>query len=115
MPDFCGHLQIADADLDELLSALRRHDRRDADRLFDCWATSERDVTDYTVCEILEEDWFPVSYLDDELTAWVHREASQHVAGGRFEYALCLVETYRRPFKAADMKARNTLSTGADR
>jgi hypothetical protein len=115
VPDFTGYLQIDDHDLENLLSALRRHDRADADRLLDRWATSERDVTDYTVEEILEDDWFPVSHLDDELSAWVHREDSEHVAGGRFEHALCLVETYRRPFKAADMKARITLPSGADR
>jgi len=113
--EFLGDLQIDDADLDALRSALRRHDPAEAVRMLERWATSERDFNDYTVCEILEDDWFPVSHLDHELTAWVHREASHHVAGGRFEHALCLVETYRRPFKAADMKARITLPTGADR
>jgi|GEM_PF-810519 len=113
MTDFTGHLQIGDADLDDLLSALRRHDRADADRLLERWTTSQRD--DYSDDEISEDDWFPVSHLDHELTAWVHREASGHVADGRFEHALCLVETYRRPFKAADMAARLTLSPGADR
>lgn len=113
MPDFSSHLQIADADLDEMLSALRRHHRGDADRLLDRWATSERDLDEYSVAEILDDDWFPVSHLDDELTAWVHREVSSHVADGRFEHALCLVEAYRRPFDAADMQARRTLSPGA--
>lgn len=115
MPGLYGHLQIDDADLDALRSALRRHDPVEATRIFERWATSERDLTDYTVCEILEDDWVPVSHLEHDLSAWVHREASQHVAAGRFEHALCLVETYRRPFKAADMKARITLPTGADR
>ena len=113
MTDLYGHLHIDDGDLDELLSALRRHDRADADRLLDRWTTSERDPAEYFGDEPDDEDWFHVSHLDDELTAWVHREASLHVAGGRFEHALCLVETYRRPFKAADMKARLTLSPGA--
>ncbi len=113
MPDLYGRLHIGDEDLDELLSALRRHDRGDADRLLERWATSERGVDEYSEDEISEDDWFPVSHLDDELTAWVHREVSHHVAGGRFEHALCLVETYRRRFTAADMKARLTLSPGA--
>jgi hypothetical protein len=113
MPDFTVHLRIDDGDLDELLSALRRHDRADADRLLERWTTSERDLDGYTEEEILEDDWFPVRDLDDELTAWVHREASQHVAGGRFEHALCLVDSYRRPFTAADMKARITPSPRA--
>ncbi len=114
MIDFYGPLQIDDADLDALLSALRRHDPADAVRMLARWATSERDLLDeYSEDEILEDDWIPLFHLDDDLSAWVHREASHHVAGGRFEHALCLVETYRRPFKAADMKARTTLSPGA--
>lgn len=111
MPDLYGHLHINDDDVDGLLSALRRHDRADADRLLERWATSESD--DYTEDDILEDDRYPVLHLDDEPTAWVHREAQGHVAVGRFEHALCLVERYRRPFKAADMKARITLSPGA--
>lgn len=94
MPDLTVHLRIDAADLDDLLSALRRRDRADADRLLDRWATSE-------------------THLAHDLSAWVHREASQHVAGGRFEHALCLVETYRRPVTAADMKARITPSPRA--
>ncbi len=107
MPDLYGHLHIDDADLGELLSALRRHDRADADRLLERWATSENEI-DWTNDACNEIDW-PLLHLDDELTAWVHREARLHVAGGRFEHALCLVEPYRRPFKAADMAARITL------
>jgi hypothetical protein len=113
VPEFSGHLQIDDADLDALRSALRRHDRVDAARMFERWATSENQ-TDWTNDRCNDLDW-PLLHLDHELTAWVHREASHHVAGGRFEHALCLVEAYRRPFKAADMKARITLPTGADR
>jgi len=94
MPDLTVHLWIDDRDLDDLLSALRRHDRADADRLLARWATSDR-------------------HLAHELTAWVHQETSQHVAGGRFEHALCLVDSYRRPLTAADMKARLTASPGA--
>jgi hypothetical protein len=118
MTDFSGHLQIADADLDELLSALRRHDRADAERLLERWATSERNVNDDAEIpddELWDDDMLQLLHLDHDLSAWVHREASHHVAGGRFEHALCLVEAYRRPFKAADMAARLTLSSGADR
>lgn len=113
MPDLYGRLHIVDADLDELLSALRRHNLGDAERLLKRWTNSERDPAEYSGNEPLEDDRFPVSHLDDELTAWVHREVSSHVADGRFEHALCLVEAYRRPFGAADMQARRTLSPGA--
>lgn len=117
MTDFSGHLQIRDADLDDLLSALRRHERADADRLLERWATSERDLNDGEDPDddVWDDDMLPLAHLAHDLTAWVHREASHHVAAGRFEHALCLVEAYRRPFKAADMKARLTVSTGADR
>jgi hypothetical protein len=115
MPDLYGYLHMADRDLDELLSALRRHDRADADRLLERWANSERDPAEYFGDEADDEDWCLALHLDDGLTAWVHREACLHVAGGRFEHALCQVETYRRPFDAADMAARLTLFTGADR
>lgn len=108
MTDFYGYLRIDDADLDELLAALRRHDLADAERLLERWATSEREID----CNDTDR---PTRHLEHDLSAWVHREASQHVAGGRFEHALCLVEAYRRPFKAADMKARITLPAGADR
>lgn len=111
MPDLYGRLHIDDGDLDELLSALRRHDRADAGRLLERWATSEN-KTDWTLEACNELDW-PIRHLDDDLTAWVHREASQHVAGGRFEHALCLVDSYRRRFPAADMKARITPSPRA--
>lgn len=111
MTNFSGHLQIDDHDLDGLLSALRRHDRADAERLLGRWATSETQI-DWNDGARHDFDW-SLLHLDHDLSAWVHREASHHVAGGRFEHALCLVETYRRPFKAADMKARVTLSPGA--
>lgn len=113
MTDLYGHLHIVDGDLDELLSALRRHDRADADRLLERRGTSES-VIDWTQDHCNDFDW-PTLHLDHPLSAWVHREASRHVAGGRFEHALCLVETYRRLFKAADMAARLTFSAGADR
>jgi hypothetical protein len=115
MTDFSGHLQIADRDLDDLLSALRRHDPADADRLLERWATSERDLNDGEDPDddVWDDDMLPLAHLDHALSAWVHREASHHVAGGRFEHALCLVETYRRPLKAADMAARITLPSGA--
>lgn len=108
-----GHLHIDDTDLDELRSALRRHDRVDADRMLERWATSENQI-DWTNDRCNDLDW-PQLHLDHDLTAWVHREALQHVAASRFEHALCLIEAYRRPFKAADMKARITHPTGADR
>lgn len=111
MTDFTGHLQIDDHDLDDLLSALRRHDRADAERLLGRWATSESKI-DWTQDRSNDMDW-PTIHLDHDLSAWIHREACRHVAAGRFEHALCLVEPYRRPFTAADMKAHITLSPGA--
>ncbi len=106
MADFTGHLQIRDRDLDDLVAALRRHDHAESVRLLERWATSERDVDEEVDDDIWDDDLLPLQHLDHDLSAWVHREACDHVAGGRFEHALCLVETYRRPLTAADMAVR---------
>lgn len=106
-----GYLQIVDGDLDDLLAALRRHDKADADRLLARWATSETQI-DWNDEACQNIDW-PLLHLDHDLSAWVYREAADHVAGGRFEHALCLVEAYRRPLKPADMIARITLPNEA--
>lgn len=94
-------LLIPDALLADLLSALRRHDRIDADRLLTTWSSAQIYDPD-----VEDESWF-FHCLDDSLTDWVRREAVLHVAGGLFEHALCLVEKYRRPHTAADLAALN--------
>lgn len=96
-------LPWADRDLDDLLAALRRHDNAEAARLLRgirpdpdaLWG--ERGPGLY---------W---SAFDDavDLHTWTRAEALQHVEQGRPEYALALVERYRREFDAADMRARN--------
>lgn len=106
MTDFDRYLQIDDRDLDDLLAALRRHDRADTERLLERWATSERPIDEEVDDDVWDDDMLPLLHLDHDLSAWVHREAVDHVAAGRFEHALCLVEAYRRPATAADMAAR---------
>ena len=108
MIDLTSHLQIDDHDLDDLLGALRRHDQADAQRLLERWSTSERrpDLEEQPDSDVWDDDMLPLLYLDHDLSAWVHREAVDHVTDGRFEHALCLVEAYRRPLTAADMAAR---------
>ena len=87
-------LKIREATLGDLLSALRRHDAAEAGRLLALWS-EDGDDFDFEVDDD-REDWDD-RHLDDPLTAWVHREAVAHVADGRFEHALCLVEQYRAP------------------
>ena len=106
MVDLTSYLQIHDRDLDDLVAALRRHDRAEADRLLKRWATSERELDEEADEDVWDDDMLTLLHLDHDLSAWVHREATLHVADGRFEHALCLIETYRRPFTAADMAAR---------
>jgi hypothetical protein len=108
------HIRIDDRDLDELLSALRRHNRGDATRILDLWARDEREIdVDAEYDDDFDPDDFPLRFMDHDLTAWVHREVTQHVTADRFEHALCLVEAYRRPLIGADMAARITLSENA--
>ena len=79
--------------LGDLLSALRRHHRADSERLLQRWRDEpiERDDDDD------EAFWQRVDDID--VTTWVQREAALHVAGGRFEHALCLVENNRPWFR----------------
>lgn len=105
-------LHIPDALLQDLLSALRRHHAGDCTRLLQDWAAAEREWTDG---EADDEGWWEdevsLRYLDDPVSGWVHREALLHVAAGRFEHALCLIENHRRRYTAADMALFNP--TGA--
>ncbi len=96
-------VQIPGTLLDDLLSALRRRDAARAGDLLAAWSTAEILVDDQV--EWFEPDFFLL--LDHPLTAWVHAEVGLHVAGGRFEHALCLVEAYRPRSTAADMAMRN--------
>ncbi|WP_439611470.1 hypothetical protein [Reyranella sp.] len=115
MVDLTDYLQIHDRDLDDLVAALRRHDRAEANRLLERWATSEREIDEEADEDVWDDDMLPLLLLDHDLSAWVHREACDHVTSGRFEHALCLVETYRRPSTAADMAARLTFPQEAQR
>ncbi len=111
-----GPLQIDDNDLDDLLSALRRHHLGDTTRLLDRWSTSEPDLPPHADDgELWIDDELVLRRLDHPLTGWAHREISEHVAAGRFEHALCLVEKYRRDLTSADMVARITYAQGAAR
>jgi hypothetical protein len=88
-----------DRELHDLLAALRRHDAGEAARLL-------REIRpDLKACRD-GGDWlrFAAAY---ELHTWTRAEALQHVEQGRPEYALALVERYRREFDADDMRARN--------
>jgi hypothetical protein len=96
------HLQIDPPLLDDLLSALRRHDRADCERLLAGWEAEER-VEAHPDPYEWDVDDEVYRYLDHPLTAWTHREVALLVAAGLFEYALCLVERYRRPITAADL------------
>lgn len=80
--------------MDDLLSALRRHHRDDSERLLQRWD----DLPFYFPgCDDEDDhDALVGGDKDFELTTWVQREARLHVAGGRFEHALCLVE-HNRP------------------
>lgn len=80
-----AYLLIEDDLLDELLSALRRHDLADGTRLLRRWQDRPAPLPDFK------------SFGKDclELTIWVQREAGLHVAGGCAEHALCLIERYR--------------------
>jgi hypothetical protein len=112
MTQFTGYLQIDPNDLDDLLAALRRHDRPNVVRLLDRWASAECDPFDDPDDDCWDDD-MPMRFLDHPLTGWVHREVSAHVADDRFEHALCLIERYRRDLTVADMAARLTFAAGA--
>lgn len=96
-----GHITIPDALLADLLSALRRHDAGDSERLLIAWAADR-----HTWSEDPYDDDVSIEN-DDPLTAWVWTEATAHVAERRFEHALCLLERYRRPFTRDDLAAFN--------
>lgn len=87
-----AYLLIEEGLLDELLSALRRHDRADSARLLQDWQHRHAPPPD---------TWSTGEYY--ELTAWVQREARMHLDDDRPEYALCLIERYR-PQIGADGK-----------
>lgn len=92
-------LPWADRDLDDLLVALRRHDNGEAARLLREIRPDPNDARH-------ESHWWQDSVAAD-LHTWTRGEALQHVEQGRPEYALALVERYRREFDADDMRARN--------
>jgi len=98
-------LEAPEALIDDLASALRRRDAGDADRHLAAWARAEMLPDDVPPWD----DVCPIGCLEDDLTAWVHGEIGRHVAGGRFEHALCLLERYRR--QAATLT--NPVCTGA--
>jgi hypothetical protein len=82
-----AHIDISQELLEVLVSALRRHAAGDAGRALAAWAEETRPEFDDVI----------VWRIGDPLTGWVHREACLHVAGDRFEHALCLVDLYRPP------------------
>ena len=92
-------LPWADRDLDDLLAALRRHDNAAAARLL-------REIRPDPDAAAYVSHWWRFS-VEADLHAWTRAEALQHVEQGRPEYALALVERYRREFDADDMRARN--------
>lgn len=99
------YIRIDDHDLDELLSALRRHHRTDAVRILALWA---RDEPEFEWDAEYDDDPpdEPERLLEHELTAWIHGEIAAHVEEDRFEHALCLVERYRPPLSSAEHQAR---------
>lgn len=75
---------------DALLSALRRGACAEATELLDGWTFA----------------WSPVEVRD--LSRWVCDECRRHVAAGRFQYALALLDRYLLLpplFTAADVKS----------
>lgn len=93
-----AYLLCAEPTLGELIAALRRHDRDETLYRLERWAGGDRvgtwhdldgeaprwlELADYGACQDLDD--------------WVLAQCRHHVAGGRFEHALCLVERYRSP------------------
>ena len=99
--DLLADLPWADRALDDLLAALRRHDNGEAARLL-------REIRPDPDNPQLKPSLY-WSMCDDalDLHTWTRAEALQHVEQGRPEYALALVQRYRRQFDADDMRARN--------
>jgi len=84
-------VDIGDERRDALLSALRRGDSAAALELLDGWCShfGEREV-DW-------DDWNEECDFDahqNDLTTWTREECRLHVAGGRFQHALALLDRY---------------------
>jgi hypothetical protein len=96
-------LPWADRELDDLLAALRRHDVGEAARLLRAIRPDPAALLPPNA------PWqaFAIGRAGLDLHTWTRAEALQHVEQGRPEYALALVERYRREFDADDMRARN--------
>jgi len=92
-------LPWSDRQLDDLLAALRRHDVGEAARLL-------REIRPDPDAFRDGGDWLLFAPAM-ALHTWTRAEALQHVEQGRPEYALALVERYRREFLGDDMRARN--------
>lgn len=79
---------------DELLFALRRRDDAEIRHQLARWSEIDIIVDD----EALEMDDFVYREpMWDDLTRWLHGEIGIHVAEGRHEYAICLLERYAFP------------------
>lgn len=83
-------VEIESARRDSLLSAVRRAARGEALDLLDGW-----DPLDIIRDEPwIDDPWSTVDAKTNDLTLWVRDECRLHVAAGRFQYALALLDRY---------------------
>lgn len=71
---------LGEEGIEGLVAVLRRHDPAAAIALIEGWMPGDVDQGDH---------------FSRSLTCWVRDQCRQHVADGRFEYALALIERYR--------------------